>query len=414
MALNIQPPMIASQTTRPKTASKLKRSVRALSLGLVLGVASHFAAAAGPAGTAGTTVDAVLVQYADVVHATYDDTLRSANALKQAIDAFLAQPSAERQQAAQHAWRSARESYGQTEAFRFYGGPIDGENGPEGRLNAWPMDESYVDYVQGRADSGLINNPAFVIDRESVIGQNERGGEENIASGWHAIEFLLWGQDLSETGPGARPYTDFVDGKAPHADRRRQYLKVLTDLLVDDLGMLAREWKAGRKSNYRAQFEKGGSESLRKMFIGLGSLSRGELAGERMEVALASQDREDEHSCFSDNTHRDIVNNALGIENVWLGRYKRIDGTTMQGPSLRDLVAQRDAALAERTTQQITKSVALANAIQPPFDREIIGGRGAPGPQRVQAVVDSLTQQSKDLVEAAAALGITKLTLAQP
>jgi putative iron-regulated protein len=388
--------------------------LRALALGVALGATSQLVTAADPAGTGTADVSGVLAQYAEIVHASYDDTLQSAKVMQKAIDAFLAQPSAESQQAARKAWLDAREFYGQTEAFRFYGGPIDGENGPEPRMNSWPMDESYVDYVEGRADSGLINNPRFIINRANVIGQNERGGEENIASGWHAIEFLLWGQDLSESGPGNRSYTDYVDGKMPNADRRRQYLKVVTDLLVDDLTAVAREWKAGRKSNFRAQFEKGGAESVRKIFVGLGSLSRGELAGERMEVALASQDQEDEQSCFSDNTHRDIVNGTLGIENVWLARYNRADGTVLQGPSLRDLVAKQDAALAVRTTQQIAKSVALAKAIQPPFDREIIGGRDAPGRQRVQATIDSLTQQSKDLVEAAAALGITKLNLTQP
>jgi putative iron-regulated protein len=387
----------------------MRHGLQALAFVVVLGVTPRLVSAATPA-----SIDSVLSQYSDIVHATYDDSFQAAKVMQQAIDAFIAKTSAETQQAAKKAWLDAREFYLQTEAYRFYGGPIDGEGGPEARINAWPMDESYVDYVQGRRDSGLINNPRFVINRQNIIAQNERGGEENIAGGWHAIEFLLWGQDLDEKGPGNRSYTDFVDGQAPNADRRRQYLKVITDLLVDDLGMLAREWKAGRKSNYRAQFEKGGMESLRKIFVGLGSLSRGELAGERMEVALASQDQEDEHSCFSDNTHRDIVNNALGIENVWLARYKRADGTVLQGPSLRDLVAQKDAALAERTTQQIAKSVALARAIQPPFDREIIGGRDAPGRLRVQAAVDSLTQQSKDLVDAAAAIGITKLTLVQP
>ena len=148
--------------------------------------------------------------------------------------------------------------------------------------------------------------------------------------------------------------------------------------------------------------------------MGLGSLSRGELAGERLEVALNSQDQEDEHSCFSDNTHRDAVTNALGIQNVWLGQYKQANGTVLQGPSLRDLVAARDAALADKTTQQIAASVVAAEGIQAPFDREIIGGKDAPGRQRIQKTIDSLTQQSKDLVAAANAIGITKLTLVQP
>ena len=360
------------------------------------------------------SANTVAAHYATLVHANYADTLDASKAMQAAVHAFTAQPSAETLAAARKTWLAAREFYGQTEAFRFYGGPIDNDNGPEGRLNAWPMDESFVDSVEGKPNAGLINNRKFVINAKNLMAQNERGGEENIATGWHAIEFFLWGQDLSETGPGERNFEDFVDGKAPNADRRRQYLNVVTDLLVQDLNMLTQAWAPGAKNNYRAQFVKGGKESVRKMLVGLGSLSRGELAGERLEVALSSQDQEDEHSCFSDNTHRDAVTNALGIQNVWLGQYQRADGTLLQGASLRDLVAAKDAALAEKTTQQIAASLQAAEGIQAPFDREIMGDADAPGRQRIQKAINSLTQQSKDLVAAANAVGITKLTLVQP
>ena len=370
--------------------------------------------AAPVAAQTAATPASVAAHYATLVHANYQDTLTGAQALQQAIKAFTAAPSQTTLDAARKAWLQAREFYGQTEAFRFYGGPIDDDNGPEGQLNAWPMDESYVDYVDGQKTAGIVNNRKQAITKKALAALNEKGGEENIATGWHAIEFMLWGQDLSDTGPGNRSFEDFVDGKAPNADRRRQYLNVVTELLVDDLGTLVKAWAPGAKNNYRAKFEKGGNESLRKMFVAMGSLSRGELAGERLEVALASQDQEDEHSCFSDNTHRDAVTNAKGIENTWLGRYVRADGSTVQGPALRDLVAAKDAALADRTTQTIAASVAAAEAIQPPFDREIVGGKDAPGRQRIQKTIDSLTQQSKDLVAAANAIGITKLTLVQP
>lgn len=355
---------------------------------------------------------AVVQHYAALVHAAYSDTLAAAQALQAAIATFIAAPSAEGLDAARKAWLAAREFYDQTDAFRFYGGPIDDDQGPEGRINAWPIDESYIDAVQGKPKAGLVNNPKLQITKANLAKANERGGEENISTGWHAIEFLLWGQDHSETGPGDRPFTDYVDGKAPNADRRRQYLTVVTALLLDDLGGLVRAWAPGQR-NYRARFEKGGQESVRKMIVGLGSLSRGELAGERMEVALNSQDQEDEHSCFSDNTHRDIVNNAQGILNVWLGQYKRRDGSTLAGPGLRDLVAARQPELAERTTAQIAASVAAAEAIQAPFDREIVGAKDAPGRLRIQKTIDSLVAQSKLLVDAASAIGITKLTLAK-
>jgi putative iron-regulated protein len=43
--------------------------------------------------------------------------------------------------AAKEAWLTARQSYGPTEAYRPYGAPIDDDNGPEGQLNACPLDE---------------------------------------------------------------------------------------------------------------------------------------------------------------------------------------------------------------------------------------------------------------------------------
>lgn len=367
----------------------------------------------GAPATTATTAN-VVAHYAALVQAGYDDTLAAALDLQKAVQGFVAAPSQAGLDASRKAWLAAREFYGQTEAFRFYGGPIDDERGPEGRLNAWPMDESYVDYVVDDEQAGLVNDRKAAITKKHLASLNERDGEENIATGWHAIEFMLWGQDLNEAGPGARSFEDFVDGQRAHADRRRQYLRVSTELLIDDLRLLARAWAPKQKANYRAKFERGGTESLRKMLVGLGSLSRGELAGERLEVALASQDQEDEHSCFSDNTHRDAVANAQGIQNVWSGRYVRRDGRVLQGPALRDLVAARNMGLAERTSAQIAASVAAAQGIQAPFDREIVGGADAPGRQRVQKTIDSLTQQSKDIVEAAGAIGITRLTLVNP
>ena len=369
-------------------------------------------AAATPATTQASAAQ-VAKHYATLVHATYSDTLATAQELQASIHDFTQAPSAEGLTKARQAWLAAREFYDQTEAFRFYGGPIDNDNGPEGQLNAWPLDEAYVDYMEGKPKAGLINNPKFKITATNLKKFNERGGEENISAGWHAIEFLLWGQDRSETGPGNRSFEDYVDGKAANADRRRQYLTVATELLVSDLTTLVQAWAPGQK-NYRAKFEKGGQESVRKIIVGLGSLSRGELAGERMEVALNSQDQEDEHSCFSDNTHRDIVNNAQGMQNVWLGQYRQRDGKLLQGPAVRDLVAAKNPALADKTSAQIAQSVQAAQAIQAPFDRELIGGKDAPGRQRIQATIDSLVAQSQLLLASANAVGIAKLTLAQP
>ena len=368
---------------------------------------------AAPAAVAAAAVDhkAVAAHYAALVHANYADTLAAAKDLQAAIAEFTKAPSADGLTKARKAWLHAREFYGQTEAFRFYGGPIDDDKGPEGQINAWPLDEAYVDYVTGKPGAGMVNNAKFKITKAALAKANERGGEENISAGWHAIEFLLWGQDQSETGPGNRSFEDYVVGKGQNAERRAQYLTVATELLVDDLTAMVKAWEPSAK-NYRAKFEKGGKESVRKIIVGLGSLSRGELSGERMEVALNSQDQEDEHSCFSDNTHRDVVSNAKGIQNVWTGEYTRRDGSVLKGPGVRDLVAAKNPALAEKTTAQIADSVKGAEAIPAPFDRAIV--KGSAGRPAIEKTIASLVSQSKLLVESASAVGIAKLTLVEP
>src|SRR6185312_2235317 len=119
-----------------------------------------------------------------------------------------------------------------------------------------------------------------------ISAMNERGGQENIATGWHAVEFLLWGQDFNDQGPGERSFEDFVDGKGRNAERRRKYLETVTDLLVDDLDYLVAAWRPDRQ-NYRVAFVRDPDESVRRMFVGIGSLASSEMAGERMEVPLA-------------------------------------------------------------------------------------------------------------------------------
>ena len=209
---------------------------------------------AATAAVAAVDHKAVAQHYAALVHASYADTLAAAQDLQAAIAAFTKAPSADGLNKARQAWLDAREFYGQTEAFRFYGGPIDDAKGPEGQINAWPLDEAYVDYVTGKPKAGMVNNAKFKITKAALTKANERGGEENISAGWHAVEFLLWGQDQSETGPGNRSFEDYVVGKGANAERRAQYLTVATGLLVDDLSAMVAAWEPGKK-NYRAKFE---------------------------------------------------------------------------------------------------------------------------------------------------------------
>ena len=348
----------------------------------------------------------VVAHYADGVHALYSKSLSSATAMDTAINVFIADPSPATLEGAKRAWLFARDDYGPTEAFRFYGGPIDNEeDGPEGLINAWPMDEAYMDYVEGDPGAGIINNPGTYpqITAELIESLNEEGAEENISTGWHAIEFLLWGQDMNSNGPGSRPVSDYTT--ADNADRRGIYLATVSDLLLVHLRGLVDAWAPGVSGNYRAEFmAMDVNNSLNNIITGIGELSRGELAGERMTVAYEERSQEDEHSCFSDNTVADIIGNARGIQMVYTGDY----GLTT-GPGVMDLVAAVNEDLAMNLNEQIGRSVALASEIPSPFDlhlRENIPNSD-PGRASVLRTIESLENQTDSIVTAAEQIGIT-------
>ena len=347
----------------------------------------------------------VVDNYGAGAHASYLRSLTSAQALDTVIDDFLAAPSQPRLDAAKQACLLARDDYGVTEIYRFYNGPIDNEeDGPEGLINAWPLDESYIDYVQGDPNAGIVNNPGEfqTIDASLLISLNEEGGEANISTGWHAIEFLLWGQDLNPDGPGDRPVEDYNTNA--NAARRATYLALASDLLIGHLQDMVDAWATGQ-SNYRAQFvSKGVDEALADIITGIGEMSCGKLAGERMTVAYEVRSQEDEHSCFSDNTTNDIIANALGVQRVYSGDYGDVTG-----PGIRDLIAAEDEELASSLEEEINRSVVLARSIPSPFDRQLTEGLpdSDPGRRAILDTIVALENQTDTIVAAAQKVGIT-------
>jgi putative iron-regulated protein len=279
----------------------------------------------------------------------------------------------------------------------------------EGFINAWPIDENLVDYVDGEPNAGIINAVEQYpsITPTLIVSLNEKDGEKNITAGFHAIEFLLWGQDLNDDGPGRRSFRDYLEGGAPHASRRREYLRIVTHLVVEHLVQVMSEWTPDRLSNYRARFlALPQDEALTLMLKGAGILSGAELAGERLTVPYETKEQEDEHSCFSDNTHRDVLFDILGLENVLRGRYVRTSGVQIDGPSPLDLLTKVDPALARTLDRQIAAGVAAARAVPAPFDRAITGVDSAPGRMAVKTVISALRAQADSIAQAGAVLGL--------
>ena len=400
--------------------------------------ASTPAPAAAPAGQVDeAAAKAVVAHYADMVFAVYSDAESTAKTLQTAIDTFLANPNDDTLKAARTAWIAARVPYLQSEVFRFGNTIIDDW---EGQVNAWPLDEGLIDYVDKTYEHALGNPGAtanIIANNEIQVGEdkvdvkditpeklaslNELGGSEaNVATGYHAIEFLLWGQDLNGTGPGAgnRPASDYMTGDGAtggHNERRRTYLRAVTQLLVSDLEEMVGNWKPNVEDNYRATLEaEAPTDGLRKMLFGMGSLSLGELAGERMKVSLEANSPEDEQDCFSDNTHNSHFYDAKGIRNVYLGEYTRTDGTKMTGASLSSLVAKADPTAdatlkADLASTEAKIQVMVDHANNGEHYDQLIAAGNDKGNQIVRDAIAALVKQTGSIEQAAGKLGISDL-----
>ncbi|MEM9844573.1 MAG: imelysin family protein [Pseudomonadota bacterium] len=402
----------------------------------LLGV-SALALSASIAGSAYAAEKAdILNNYADIAAAKYADALVTASTLQAAVDALIAEPSDITLQAAKDAWLAARVPYQQTEVFRFGNAIVDDW---EGKVNAWPLDEGLIDYVDasygGASDENelrvlnVVANASFTMSGESVDAASitpalleeslheADGVEANVATGYHAIEFLLWGQDLNghEAGAGNRPFTDYSSGDActnGNCDRRAEYLKSATDLLISDLEWMAAQWVDGGEA--RATLLADEDAGISAILTGMGSLSYGEQAGERMRLGLMLNDPEEEHDCFADNTHNSHYYVGLGIQNVYLGEYVRIDGTLVEGPSLSDLVAESDAALdAEmlgKLSQTMRRLGQIKTAAEAGFRYDQMLERGnAGGEALIMGGVNALVDQTRSIERVVAALGVSAI-----
>ncbi|CCO48504.1 putative Peptidase_M75 [Vibrio nigripulchritudo SOn1] len=402
---------------------------RAVAASLLVTSAASFAA---------VTKSQVVTHYADLAHAVFSDATYTAKKLDKSIDQFLANPSKTSLESVRQAWIDSRVPYQQTEVFRFGNAIVDDW---EGQLNAWPLDEGLIDYVSSDyqyelgnegAQANIVANSKIqvgsqVVDASQITPQliadlNEIGGSEaNVASGYHAIEFLLWGQDLNGTnsGAGERSYTDFIDGSGctnGNCDRRREYLKAASQLLIQDLEWMEGQWAPSQTGNYRTELlSESANNGLRKMLFGMGSLSLGELAGERMKVALEANSTEDEHDCFSDNTHNSHYYNEQGIYNVFTGLYKRENGQLLSGPSIYDLVEQKDKQAAkeiqkqfDRARAQVGQLVVSAEKNNQHFD-QLIAANNSQGNALVNDTIMSLVAQTGSIERAASIIGIDSL-----
>jgi putative iron-regulated protein len=386
--------------------------------------------------------------YRRLAHLSYEAAYHSAGRLRKAIAALLAEPSAETLDAARAAWRAARVDYSQTEALRFGHWIVDDW---ETAINAWPVDEGLLDYVaeddrasptnplarQNLVARPLIEVGGLQLDTQELDWRQLKfihgGGEieANVVLGYHAIEFLLWGQDrrLSAPGAGERPWTDYAADTrctsgpraAPlaHCARRGRLLEILAEHLYSELGQMTLNWAGNHPNSYGLHIAEGPvDEGLRRLLFGLVRLAGDEMAGERLQVALLSGAPEEEQDCFSDDTHQSTYFNGLGIENLYYGR---LPAAEPGGPprysapqSLAALARARDAALADQIDRAFAETRAAASALRAlgasgqTFDL-LIQPEHPQGQRVIVRLIEALEAQSQLLEQLGQALALGPL-----
>jgi putative iron-regulated protein len=342
--------------------------------------------------------------YAQLVADSYTAALIDGQALKTAITAFLANPNDETLTHARDAWINGRRSWEMTEAFRFYDGPIDvtdTDMGPLSRIDGWPVDPSAIDYVEDNPTSGIVNNMKLALTRATLLAQGQ--SSHMPVTGWHAIEFLLWGQEPSALGePGDRSVTDYLPNQ-PNNDRRRTYLSLAADMLVDDLHYLVESWDPKSRNSYAAAFRLlNQREALGRVMNGIAQLTGQELAINRLAAALDAKDRRKLTSRFSGASYQDFVFALRGVRNVWTG-----DQGGETRPGLGMLIGRIDPALAQRILHALDHADESVALLSTPLERETLPApANSPARQNAERAIAELKSFASLVRDAGTKMGV--------
>jgi putative iron-regulated protein len=377
---------------------------------------------ARPVAAAAPSPHDIVTTEADIAAAMYGDARAAGETLRQRVEAFLAAPNATTLDAARAAWIAARRPHAMAASLRFVS-PLTAAW--ERRVDAWPITPGLIDYAAGAgsrenplAKADVIQHtevriggriiPAGTIDGRLLAQlQDADGIPTNVAAGYHVVEFLLWGED------GARPASDYAAAGCTHGPacaRRRAYLKLVTELLVADLGRIAADWAPG--GGARAAFlAEPPADALAAILTAFGDQSFQGLAGERMKLSLVLHDATAAEDRFSGAAAADYVAAEHGLAALFRGHYRSAGGDIVAGPGLAALAAERapDAATAVEAAMMAAAerldAIAEAATAAGGYRRLIASGNAA-GNRLVMDGVHALVRQAQAGERLARALGV--------
>lgn len=389
--------------------------------------------------TQSATADTVVTQFSDMAQATYQDAANAVETLKEDVSNLLREPTQENLDEARLGWQTARVVYKQAELFR-YASPQMAEL--VYRVDARPLDEGFLDYVSenyvGSADNPLANfnliaQPSISIgdvtieweDMSSDVIREQLhfagGNEQNIAAGFPAIEFLLWGEDLGEGefGEGNRPIEDFdlANCSDDFCNHRGTYLLAAIELLGADLANMANKWDVTGFA--RAAMLEDPTASLKQILTAMGSVAIIELGANNLAAGIEGDDAELELDAFSDYAFASHLLTARGLMNSYLGEYFTLDGDVVAGDAVSDMLIEADEELDRRFRLALSvTAVRVRTVIRHTRDEEaldeIFANKSEAGLAKINELLVALEKEAALVQEIATVLGLGTLNFGQP
>ena len=393
-----------------------------------------------PAQDEEVTIIDVVSNYADIGLASFQDSLKTAEQLRTAIEELLNNPTDETLELAREAWRTARIPFEISEIY-MQSNPIVREWAK--RVNAWPIDPDYIDYPgSGFSMAGNDNSSPgknIIASTTITVGENTvnvekittelisqklhmpSGDPTKIASGYQVIEFLLWGNDTSgaeekdiEDGAGKRPATDFSIETCTNGncERRGEYLYATMNLLIEDLQEMVGNWLVTGQA--RRALLADPEQGLAMIVSGMGSLALGELAGNRLMRSINVGDQVAEQDRFSNNTNISYLFNARGLIGVYFGEYFTMQDEYIAGASMADILEKNAPELDEEFRVALGFAMArMRLMVEYARDVEAYDLMIAPGNEEGNSLildaVSSLVDLSRVIEKFPAALGVEKI-----
>lgn len=191
----------------------------------------------------------------------------AAEQLSAAIEQLMYAPDADSLLQAQQHWHTAVAEFEAFYPFTRLGLAAPQQLGELTRFQyniaAWPIQPGYLDSYGEHAISGLVFDVGIPLSTSSLREQHGLTASEDVALGFYALQFLLFGEE-GERGPTLfLPITELHDTHREQGyaaaeelprNRRRTLMRLQSQLIANDIAQLRSWWEAKGPSSAAGYF----------------------------------------------------------------------------------------------------------------------------------------------------------------